>query len=309
MNKKKEGNMLTSFKRCRTAAILSASVTAIVVAEPGLAQTAVGGTSQQVPSPEQPGTPTTDQTTPPPSGRPDAGTSVARGPASTNTNAPVQPNGDTPTEGSTGDIVVTGQRAAVASAIAIKRNADQVVDSISADDIGKLPDRSVTETLQRITGVTIDHFISRADPDHFSVEGSGVNIRGLTFVRSELNGRDAFSANGGRVLSFQDVPPELLAGIDVYKDPSADLIEGGIGGSVNLRTRLPFDSKKTVVSLSASGSWGDLAKSWQPSVSGLFSTRWDTPIGEIGVLADVAFSRSVTRTDGIQVEPYYPRTT
>ncbi|WBO21547.1 TonB-dependent receptor [Sphingomonas abietis] len=203
---------------------------------------------------------------------------------------------------------MTGQRASIANAISIKRNADQIIDSISADDIGKLPDRSVTETLQRITGVTIDHFISRSDPDHFSVEGSGVNIRGLTFVRSELNGRDAFSANGGRTLSFEDVPPELLSGVDVYKNPSADLIEGGIGGLVNLRTRLPFDSKGQVISVSASGSLGDLRKELEPSFSALYSNHWQTPIGEIGILADVAYSVSATRTDGVQVEPYYPRT-
>jgi TonB-dependent receptor len=213
-----------------------------------------------------------------------------------------------PNKSASADIVVTGQRASIDSALGIKRHADQIVDSINSDDIGKLPDRSVTETLQRITGVTIDHFISRSDPDHFSVEGSGVNVRGLTFVRSELNGRDSFSANGGRTLSFEDVPPELLAGVDVYKNPSADLIEGGIGGLVNLRTRMPFDSKGEVLSLSASGTLGDLRNQLEPSFSGLYSNHWETPIGEIGVLADVAFSRSSTRTDGVQVEPYYPRT-
>src|SRR5690242_19696672 len=118
---------------------------------------------------------------------------------------------DTKQPAAPADIVVTGQRAAIQSAIQIKRNASEIVDSITSDDIVKLPDRSVTEALQRVTGVTIDHFIARNDPDHFSVEGSGVNIRGLTFVRSEINGRDSFSANGGRSLSFEDVPPELLA--------------------------------------------------------------------------------------------------
>ncbi|MGN6376233.1 MAG: TonB-dependent receptor, partial [Sphingomonas sp.] len=206
------------------------------------------------------------------------------------------------------DIVVTGQRASIQSAINIKRHADEIVDSITATDIGKLPDRSVTETLQRVTGVTIDHFIARNDPDHFSVEGSGVNIRGLTFVRSEINGRDSFSANGGRSLSFEDVPPELLAGVDVYKDPTADHIEGGIGGLVNLRTRMPFDQPGQVLSLSYSGSLGDLRNQLEPSFSGLYSNRWQTPIGEIGVLVDAAFSRSATRTDAEQVEPYYPRT-
>ena len=224
------------------------------------------------------------------------------------TDAPAQAGASAPGKGAAGEIIVTGQRASIANALSIKRNANQIVDSISADDIGKLPDRSVTETLQRITGVTIDHFISRQDPDHFSVEGSGVNIRGLTFVRSELNGRDAFSANGGRVLSFEDVPPELLAGVDVYKNPSADLIEGGIGGLVNLRTRLPFDSKGQVISVSTSGTLGDLRNQLEPSFSALYSNRWNTPIGEIGVIADVAYSISATRTDGVQVEPYYPRT-
>lgn len=206
------------------------------------------------------------------------------------------------------DIVVTGQRAAIQSAIQIKRNASEIVDSITSDDIGKLPDRSVTEALQRVTGVTIDHFIARNDPDHFSVEGSGVTIRGLTFVRSEINGRDSFSANGGRSLSFEDVPPELLAGVDVYKDPSADHIEGGIGGLVNLRTRMPFDQKGQLLSFSYSGSLGDLRNELEPSFSGIYSNRWNTPIGEIGVLVDAAFSRSATRTDAEQVEPYYPRT-
>lgn len=224
------------------------------------------------------------------------------------TAAPAQAGASAPGKGAAGEIIVTGQRASIANALSIKRNANQIVDSISADDIGKLPDRSVTETLQRITGVTIDHFISRQDPDHFSVEGSGVNIRGLTFVRSELNGRDAFSANGGRVLSFEDVPPELLAGVDVYKNPSADLVEGGIGGLVNLRTRLPFDSKGQVISVSTSGTLGDLRNQLEPSFSALYSNRWNTPIGEIGVIADVAYSISATRTDGVQVEPYYPRT-
>ena len=68
------------------------------------------------------------------------------------------------------------------------------------------------------------------DPVHFSVEGSGVSIRGLTYVSSTLNGRETFSANQGRTLGFEDVLPELMAGVDVYKNPSASQIEGAIGG-------------------------------------------------------------------------------
>src|SRR5690606_23690438 len=135
----------------------------------------------------------------------------------------------------------TAQRRIIMSAQAIKRDADQIVDSIVATDIGKLPDRSVTEALQRIPGVSITRFKELNDPEHLSAVGSGVMVRGLTMVRSELNGRDSFTGDGGRALSFQVVPPELLQRVDVYKNQSADLIEGGIGGTVNLITKKPFD--------------------------------------------------------------------
>jgi iron complex outermembrane receptor protein len=205
------------------------------------------------------------------------------------------------------EVVVTGQRASIQSAQAIKRDAEQIVDSIVASDIGKLPDRSVTETLQRVPGVTIDHFMDLGDPEHFSAEGSGVSVRGLTQVRSELNGRDSFSANGGRSLSFEDVPAELMAGVDVYKSPTADMIEGGLGGTVNLRTRMPFDSDGQVVSGSVSANYGDFIEEVDPSASFLYSNRWDTNVGEIGFLFDVAFSEISTRTDGIFNRPFFPR--
>src|SRR6185369_15092836 len=151
-----------------------------------------------------------------------------------------------------------GQRGALQSAQKIKQEADEIVDSVVADDIGKLPDRSVTEVLQRIVGVTIDRTMAKGDPEHYSVEGSGVTVRGLTYVRSELNGRDSFSANGGRALNFEDVPPELMAGVDVYKNPSAEQIEGSIGGLVNLRTAMPFDYTGLKASVSAQTTYSPL---------------------------------------------------
>lgn len=205
-------------------------------------------------------------------------------------------------------VVVTGQRAALQSAQAIKRNSDEIVDSIVADDIGKLPDRSVTEVLQRVVGVAIDRTMAKGDPEHYSVEGSGVTVRGLTYVRSELNGRDSFSANGGRSLNFEDVPPELMAGVDVYKNPSAEQIEGSIGGLVNLRTALPFDYKGSKIALSADYTYNELGGKKKPGGSVLASNRWKTPAGEFGALVDLAYSESATRTDAFQVEPYYPRT-
>ncbi len=202
-------------------------------------------------------------------------------------------------------VVVTGQRAALQSAQKIKQNSDEIVDSIAADDIGKLPDRSVTEVLQRMVGITIDRTLAKNDPEHFSIEGSGVQVRGLNFVRSELNGRDSFSANGGRALNFEDVPPELMSGVDVYKNPSAEQIEGAIGGLVNLRTYLPLDFPGSKVVLSAKSTWSQLREKWSPDASIMASNRWDTEFGQFGALIDFAHSESAQRSDTYQVEPYY----
>ncbi|MGA1800073.1 TonB-dependent receptor [Sphingomonas sp. 4RDLI-65] len=194
------------------------------------------------------------------------------------------------------DIVVTGVRASLRSAQAIKRNSDQIVDSIVAEDIGKLPDRNVAEALQRISGIQIQRNYG---------EGSSVAIRGLTQVRTEINGRDSFTASGSNGLSFEDVPSELLAGVDVYKNPAADMIEDQISGTINLRTRKPFDFDGFRASASVTNSYFDLLGKSKPSVSGLISDRWDTGIGEIGILVDVAYQKTAFRQDVISTEPFY----
>ena len=205
-------------------------------------------------------------------------------------------------------VVVSGRRAALASAQKLKQESDEIVDSVVADEIGKLPDRSVSEVLQRIVGTTMSRVAASNDPVHFSVEGSGVNIRGLTYVSSTLNGRETFSANQGRTLGFEDVPPELMAGVDVYKNPSAEQIEGAIGGLVNLRTALPFDFPGFKGSLSVDVSRNGLAKKNKPSISGLLTNTWNTDAGKFGALIDVAHSLSSNRTDGLVLDPFYKAT-
>jgi len=205
------------------------------------------------------------------------------------------------------EIVVTGIRRSLQNAQTIKQTADVIVDSVTAEDIGALPDRSVTEALQRIPGVSINRFAAGVDPDHFSIEGSGVTVRGLNMTRSEVNGRDSFSANNGRSLSFADVPAELMGGVDVYKNPSANMIEGGIAGTVNLRTRLPFDSKGQVISFSGEYNYSDFVKKSSPTFSALYSNRWDTEIGEFGFLIHGVDSKLTSRSDGIQISNYMCR--
>ena len=199
-------------------------------------------------------------------------------------------------------VVVTGIRGEMQSAQALKKNSDVFQDSISAEDIGALPDRSVVESIQRIPGVAINKFQASADPDHFSAEGSNVTIRGLTYVRSELNGEDTFSANGGRELGFSDIPSELLSGVDVFKSPRADMIEGGISGTVNLKTRLPFDSPGPVLAGSVEAAYGDLSDKTSPTVSVLGSDRWTVPFGEIGLLAAYVNSDTKSRSDNAQAD-------
>jgi TonB-dependent receptor len=198
------------------------------------------------------------------------------------------------------EVVVSGLRASVQTSQEIKQNSEVIVDSVSAVDISALPDRTVTEALQRISGVTIDHMFQPSDTNRFSAEGSGVAVRGLTQVRSELNGRDVFSARNTRGLSFEDVPSELMAGVDVFKNPSADMTEGGIAGSINLRTRSAFDAKGLFGGGSVSANYGDFSEKTQPQASMLFSNRWETDAGEFGALVDVAYSELSTRTDSIQ---------
>jgi TonB-dependent receptor len=197
------------------------------------------------------------------------------------------------------DIVVVGVRRALETAQTLKKNAPTVVDSVTATDIGAFPDQSAAGALQRIPGVSVNRLQSADDSTHPSGEPTQVLIRGLPMVRTEFNGRDSFSADSARGLQFNDVSPELLAGIDAYKNETADMVEGGIAGTVNLRTRLPFDQKGLVIAGNIKANYGDRSKKWTPEFSALISDSWDTEAGRFGLLADFAWSHVVTRTESV----------
>lgn len=165
--------------------------------------------------------------------------------------------------------VVTGVRASLASAQEIKQDKAEIVDSIVASDINKLPDYNVTDALQRITGIQV--LRDRG-------EGAGVTIRGLTQMEHTLNGREIFtaglSATGGasRQIDFADVPSEMVAGINVYKTASAEHLEGGIGGLIEMYTRRPFDFEGFQAVASARVINGDLVDKTKPQYSALVSS-------------------------------------
>ena len=210
-------------------------------------------------------------------------------------------------DGDVEEVVVTGQRASIESAQDLKRNADTVKDVITATDIGALPDKSVTEALQRVPGVTIERFASSDDPKHYADEGTGVLVRGLDRVRSEINGRDAFSANPWGGLSYEDFPAELLGAVEVVKNQTADLISGGIAGTVNLVTRKPFDSDERLLAFSAKANYGDYREEVTPSFSALFADSWETSAGKFGFLLAGSQSEYQSRGDGVGLGNFQSR--
>lgn len=196
----------------------------------------------------------------------------------------------------TQDIVVTGLRASLKNSAQIKKNTMEIVDSITADDIGKLPDPNVAETLTRVPGVQAYRFGGEAASPVGN--GSGLTIRGLTGqTGSRVDGRAYFTA-GSREFNVEGASPGMVAGLDVYKNPSADHIEGAIGGLVNIRTRKPFDFKDMAISAAVGGRYNDLGKKLTPEYFGMLSKRWDVGDGgELGVLVAGSYAQSFNRGD------------
>lgn len=186
-------------------------------------------------------------------------------------------------------IVVSGIRAAERAAIDIKRNAVSVVDSIVAEDLGKLPDQNVAESLQRITGVTIER--NRGEGRYVTVRGFGPKFNAVT-----VNGRTLATDNNGREFSFDVIPSEVISGADVYKSPQANFMGASIGATINVKTLRPLDQKEGFkVAGSANGMWSELANTWNPEVSGVAS--WKNEPGSFGIAIAGVYSKQDSRYD------------
>jgi len=153
------------------------------------------------------------------------------------------------------EIVVYGYAKSLRNAIETKRNDDKIIESISAEDLGKLPDISVADSLSRLPGVTTQRTSGQA---------GRINIRGLDedLVISTLNGREQAATTGSRAIDFSQYPSELIAGADVYKSSQANLIEGGLAGTVELKIGRPLDAtleKQHNYSVNLRGSFNDRA--------------------------------------------------
>jgi TonB-dependent receptor len=185
----------------------------------------------------------------------------------------------------TATIVVTGIRGSLQSAQKIKQNSDSILDALVAQDIGKMPDNQAAEALARVAGVQVTRFDD---------EASGVLVRGLPYVTTTFNGREIFTAQN-RNVALQDFPAQALAGLEVYKSGTADLIEPGLAGLINVRSRRPLDFKGLFVGGGLRGTYNDQSRKYDPTGNILVSDRWSTGIGEIGILANVTFAQSQYR--------------
>ncbi|KTE22537.1 TonB-dependent receptor [Sphingopyxis sp. H050] len=152
-----------------------------------------------------------------------------------------------------GDIVVTGYSASLQSAVNAKKTRDQVVESISAEDIGKLPDASIAESIARLPGLTSQRVSGRSN---------SISIRGFApdFSTTLLNGREQTSTGDNRAVEYDQYPSEVVNQVLVYKTPMASIVGQGLSGTVDLRTIRPLDYGKRAISIGARGTWADLGK-------------------------------------------------
>lgn len=197
------------------------------------------------------------------------------------------------------EVVVVGTRASDRSAQDTKRESDQIVDSVVAEDIGALPDFNVAEALQRVPGIALDR-------NEFTGEGSGVSVRGLNQITTSLAGRSIFSGVG-RSLNLGEIPAGLVGRVDVYKSPQADQIEAGLGGTVDVKLRSPADLKKFTASVTARGIYRRLSDSFNPSFSALVGNNWNVGDGKLGVLISGIYDRRNFRTDRLAVDAFADR--
>jgi iron complex outermembrane receptor protein len=183
-------------------------------------------------------------------------TPAVTGAASAETAAQPADQGANPTpqtDQPSGQIVVTGFRASLQSAINKKKKSDQIVESVSAEDIGKLPDASIGEAIARLPGITSQRLSGRADV--ISIRGFGPD-----YSTTLLNGREQTSTGDNRAVQFDQYPSEVINQVNIYKTPIASVIGQGIAGTIDLRTIRPLEFGHRVISVGGRAVYPDIGK-------------------------------------------------
>lgn len=212
-----------------------------------------------------------------------------------------------PAEGEEQEIVVSGIRNSLQQAAQVKRDAPQVMDVITAEDVGKLPDANVAEALQRVTGVQITRVFG---------EGQSVSVRGLQQVRVEVDGRTLLGWSArlsppendqlGRSSGLDSVPSSLFGRLEVRKSPLASQAEGGLGGTVNLVTPKPLSFKETTLSVRAQGVYSENSEKFEPAVTGFFTTKFAD--GRLGIMLAGEYQKRTSMTQTFERNNFLNRT-
>lgn len=177
-------------------------------------------------------------------------------------------------------IVVTGIRESLQSIQAIRRNSEQIIDSVVAEDIGKLPDLNTAQTAARIPGVQVYRQ---------GGEAQNVLVRGLPNFTTTYNGREIFTAET-RLVALQDFPSANIAALEVFKTSSAELVEPGLAGLINVRSRRPFDFADGELAGSVWALYTRQGGQVKPNFNLLATERWETGAGEIGLLVNASYT-------------------
>jgi TonB-dependent receptor len=193
------------------------------------------------------------------------------------------------------EIIVTGIRGSQQRAMAAKRNADSIVDAIAAEDLGKFPDQNISEALQRIPGVTI----ARKDG-----EGQFITVRGMGPEHNTvlLNGRVLATENDGREFSFDIIAAEAIVGAEVFKTPTASMLEGGIGSTINLKTARPLDYDDFRGAASVKYLYDDASEESTPQFTGFLSNTFMD--GRAGAMASFSYHKREFRTERAYTDGY-----
>jgi TonB-dependent receptor len=181
-------------------------------------------------------------------------------------------------------IVVTGLRRSLRSAQNIKRNSEQIVDAIVAEDIGKLPDITVSDTAARIPGIQVERQ---------GGEASRVLLRGLdrSYYTTTYNGREIFTAET-RSVALQDFPAGAISAVEAFKTSTANLVEPGLAGLINVRSRRPFDFSGFEIAGSVWANYPKQSRDLKPNAQLLITNRWETGNGgDIGALINFSYTR------------------
>ena len=196
-------------------------------------------------------------------------------------------------------VTVTGYRYSIEKSLDQKRDANAIVDVVTAEDVGKFPDKNVADALQRVPGVIITRD---------GGEGKNVSVRGLSsdLTLTELNGNYVATAesNGdpSRSFNYTLLPSNMLSGAELFKTPEARLDEGGIGGTVILNTRRPLEQEANTGFVSAEGTWADTTKKTDGQFSGSYS--WHDKDDRFGVFVGYTQQKRTTRTLGVNTSAW-----